>query len=113
MNINIEELPTFIKDVHGTDIERPFQYGVVQLPSQLNRSDEIQMAKNKGHHAGMAFTFSKPEINRNVVVLPQPLGPNKDTILPFSTEKEILSTAAKFPNLFVTLDSSKTLIFIL
>ena len=61
MNINIEELPTFIKDVHGTDTERPFQYGVVQLPSQINKTVEIQMAKNKGHHAEMAFTFSKPE----------------------------------------------------
>jgi len=61
MNINIEELPTFIKNVHGTDTKRPFQYGVVQLPSQINRTDAIQMAKNKGHHAEMAFTFSKPE----------------------------------------------------
>ena len=53
-------------------------------------------------------TSSKPEINRNVVVLPQPLGPNKDTILPFCTVKEILSTAAKFPNSFVTLAVSYT-----
>ena len=58
-------------------------------------------------------TSSKPEINRNVVVLPQPLGPNKDTILPFCTEKETLSTAAKFPKRFVTLVSYNIFIFIL
>jgi len=61
MNINIEKLSTFIKDVHGSDRKRLFQYGVVQLPSQLNRTEEIQKAKDTGHHAGMAFTFSKPE----------------------------------------------------
>ena len=35
---------------------------------------------------------SRPAINLNKVVFPQPLGPNKQTISPFSTEKDTEST---------------------
>ena len=35
---------------------------------------------------------SRPAISLNKVVFPQPLGPNKQTISPFSTEKDIEST---------------------
>ena len=36
------------------------------------------------------------------VVLPAPLAPRNPKISPFSTENEILSTAVKFPNRFVS-----------
>ena len=56
---------------------------------QLNPNGGSDISVYIENKIAPSSTFSKPEINRNVVVLPQPLGPNKDTILPFSTEKEI------------------------
>src|SRR6266446_6945014 len=51
---------------------------------------------------------SKPEIRRNVVVLPQPLGPSSETISPAPTLKVTLSTAVTAPNRFMTLRNSMT-----
>ena len=48
------------------------------------------------------FTISRPAIMRSVVVLPQPLGPNRVTRLPASISKEMPSTATTSPNALVT-----------
>src|SRR3954447_19300805 len=49
---------------------------------------------------------SSPAIMRSVVVLPQPLGPNKVSISPCSAERSIALTAACSPNLLVKRRSS-------
>ena len=51
--------------------------------------------------------YSKPAIMRSVVVLPQPDGPRKDTNSPLAAESTKSSTAAKAPNCFLTLASSR------
>ena len=61
MEINKEQLETFISKIHGYKLESSFQYGVVELPSDLDRTEQIQETKDKGRNAGMTFTFSKPE----------------------------------------------------
>ena len=46
-----------------------------------------------------ALGFSKPATMRNVVVLPQPLGPSSVTTSPCSTLNETLSTAVILPKI--------------
>src|SRR5260370_40469065 len=43
----------------------------------------------------------KPAISRNVVVLPQPEGPSRQTNCPWSIRSETLSTTASDPNRLV------------
>src|SRR5688572_9620336 len=49
---------------------------------------------------------SRPAIMRNVVVLPQPEGPRRQTTSPAETFKSTSRTATKSPNVFVTFLSS-------
>ncbi len=61
MEINKEQIDTFIRNIHGSELDSSFQYGVVELPNELDRVKQIQETIDKGRHAGMTFTFSKPE----------------------------------------------------
>ena len=51
---------------------------------------------------------SKPEMRRNVVVLPQPLGPSSEIVSPAATVNVTLSTAVVAPNRLLTLRNSIT-----
>ena len=61
MDINKEQLDIFINKIHNFKLDSSFQYGVVELPIDLDRTKQIQEMKDTGKHAGMTFTFSKPE----------------------------------------------------
>ena len=45
---------------NNIDIPDGFNISVVRLPSQLNKSLEINRAKEENRHANMKFTFSDP-----------------------------------------------------
>src|SRR5688572_15997493 len=50
---------------------------------------------------------SKPAMQRRVVVLPQPLGPSKETNSPGATVKETPPTAATPPKLFARFSTTR------
>src|SRR5690606_7520783 len=50
---------------------------------------------------------AKPATIRSRVVLPQPLGPRREKISPFPTEKEAPDTATKSPKRFVTFSKTR------
>ena len=45
---------------NNIDIPNGFNISVVRLPSKLNKSLEINRAKEENRHANMKFTFSDP-----------------------------------------------------
>ena len=63
MKNNREEIETFVNRVHKNKRISSFNYGVVELPVDLDRSFEIQKRKDENKHVDMGFTFTNPEIS--------------------------------------------------
>jgi len=97
---------------HG-DTATDTHLGLATIPADRNRLNQVELvpfraAVAKGvdaimtaHVAVPALGSDNPQSMRMAVVFPAPLAPRNPNISPFSTSKEILSTAVKAPNFFV------------
>ncbi len=63
MNKLTDEISALITYVHDGLVDKKFQYGVVELPNDIRKVEEIKAQKSSGKNAEMAFTYINPEIS--------------------------------------------------